>query len=149
MTSIKLSDHVTLTEFTYSDTAVKHGINNEMSINETAAAKLLCEKVFEPLRAYLGKPIKLNSGFRSSQLNKFLKSSSSTSQHCKGEAIDINVGKIGFDYIKNNLDFDQLIWEFGNSENPDWVHVSYKKSGNRKQILKASKKNGKTIYTPY
>ncbi len=146
---MNLSAHVTLQEFTYSDSAVKHGINNEMSATETERAKLLCENVFEPLRSYLGKPIKINSGFRSVQLNKVLKSSSSTSQHCKGEAIDINVGKIGFDFIKNTLDFDQLIWEFGTSEQPDWVHVSFKKSGNRKQVLKATKKNGKTIYSAY
>ena len=144
---MNLSAHVTLAEFTYSDSAVKHGINNQMSESQIASAKLLCENVFEPLRIYLNTPIKISSGFRSAQLNKLIKGST-TSQHSKGEAIDINVGKIGFDFIKNTLDFDQLIWEFGNDENPSWVHVSFS-SKNRKQVLKATKKNGKTIYSNY
>lgn len=144
---MNLSKHVTLKEFTYSDTAVKHGIKNDMNASQIATAKLLCENVFEPLRIYLNTPIQINSGFRSLQLNKLTKGST-TSQHAKGEAIDINIGAKGFNFIKDKLDFDQLIWEFGNDENPQWVHVSYSLR-NRKQVLKASKKNGKTIYSNY
>lgn len=144
---MNLSAHVTLAEFTYSDSAVKHGINNQMSESQIASAKLLCENVFEPLRIYLNTPIKISSGFRSVQLNKMIKGSS-TSQHTKGEAMDLQIGSKGFNFIKDKLNFDQLIWEFGTSEQPDWVHVSFS-SKNRKQVLKATKKNGKTIYSNY
>ena len=95
----------------------------------------------------LNTPIKINSGYRSAQLNKKI-GGSTTSQHCKGEALDLHIGAKGFNFIKDKLNFDQLIWEFGNDENPQWVHVSYS-SKNRKQVLKATKKNGKTIYSNY
>jgi hypothetical protein len=144
---MNLSKHVTLEEFQNSPTATTHGIKNEMSLSQIESAKLLCENVFEPLRIHLNTPIKISSGFRCVQLNKMIKGSS-TSQHCKGEAMDIKIGSKGFNFIKDKLDFDQLIWEFGNEENPQWVHVSYSKR-NRKQVLKASKKNGKTIYSNY
>jgi len=144
---MNLSAHVTLKEFQSSPTATTHGINNQMNESQIASAKLLCENVFEPLRIHLNTPIKISSGFRSAQLNKMIKGSL-TSQHCKGEAMDIKIGAKGFNFIKDKLDFDQLIWEFGNDENPSWVHVSYS-SKNRKQVLKATKKNGKTIYSNY
>ena len=144
---MNLSAHVTLAEFENSPTATTHGINNKMSESQIASAKLLCENVFEPLRIHLNTPIKINSGYRSSQLNKMIKGSL-TSQHCKGEALDLHIGAKGFNFIKDKLDFDQLIWEFGNDDNPQWVHVSYS-SKNRKQVLKATKKNGKTIYSNY
>jgi zinc D-Ala-D-Ala carboxypeptidase len=145
---MNLSKHVTLAEFENSPTATTHGINNKMNESQIASAKLLCENVFEPLRLYLNIPIRISSGFRSVQLNKMIKGSL-TSQHTKGEAMDIKIDAKGFYFIKDKLEFDQLIWEFGNDEQPSWVHVSYKKSGNRKQVLKASKKNGKTIYSSY
>lgn len=144
---MNLSKHVTLAEFQDSSTATTHGINNKMNESQIASAKLLCENVFEPLRLYLNTPIKISSGFRSVQLNKMIKGSS-TSQHTKGEAMDLQIGANGFFFIKTKLDFDQLIWEFGNDENPSWVHVSFS-SKNRKQVLKATKKNGKTIYSNY
>jgi hypothetical protein len=144
---MNLSAHVTLAEFENSATATTHGINNKMSESQIASAKLLCENVFEPLRIYLNIPIKISSGFRCVQLNKMIKGSS-TSQHTKGEAMDLQIGANGFFFIKTKLDFDQLIWEFGNDENPSWVHVSFS-SKNRKQVLKATKKNGKTIYSNY
>ena len=144
---MNLSAHVTLAEFENSPTATTHGINNKMSLSQIESAKLLCEKVFEPLRIHLNTPIKINSGYRSSQLNKKI-GGSTTSQHCKAEALDLHIGAKGFNFIKDKLEFDQLIWEFGNDENPQWVHVSYS-SKNRKQVLKATKKNGKTIYSIY
>lgn len=144
---MNLSAHVTLAEFQDSSTATTHGINNKMNESQIASAKLLCENVFEPLRLYLNTPIKISSGFRSVQLNKMIKGSS-TSQHTKGEAMDLQIGANGFFFIKDKLDFDQLIWEFGNDENPSWIHVSFS-SKNRKQVLKATKKNGKTIYSNY
>jgi len=144
---MNLSAHVTLAEFENSPTATTHGINNKMSLSQIESAKLLCENVFEPLRIHLNTPIKISSGFRCVQLNRMIKGSS-TSQHTKGEAMDIKIDAKGFHFIKDKLDFDQLIWEFGNDENPSWVHVSYS-SKNRKQVLKATKKNGKTIYSNY
>ena len=144
---MNLSTHVTLKEFQGSVSATTHGINNQMSASQIESAKLLCENVFEPLRTYLNTPIEISSGFRSVQLNKMI-GGSKTSQHTKGEAMDIKIGAKGFNYIKDNLNFDQLIWEFGNDDNPQWVHVSFS-SRNRKQVLKASKKNGKTIYSNY
>jgi zinc D-Ala-D-Ala carboxypeptidase len=145
---MNLSAHVTLAEFENSPTATTHGINNKMSLSQIESAKLLCENVFEPLRIHLNIPIKISSGYRSPQLNKMIKGSLS-SQHCKAEAMDIKIDAKGFHFIKDKLDFDQLIWEFGNDEEPQWVHVSYKKSGNRKQVLKATKQNGKTKYNSY
>jgi hypothetical protein len=144
---MNLSAHVTLAEFQDSSTATTHGINNKMNESQIASAKLLCENVFEPLRIHLNTPIKISSAYRSVQLNKMIKGSLS-SQHCKGEAMDLQIGSKGFNFIKDKLDFDQLIWEFGNDENPSWVHVSFS-SKNRKQVLKATKKNGKTIYSNY
>jgi hypothetical protein len=145
---MNLSKHVTIAEFEASGTATNHSITNKMNAFEIERAKLLCENVFEPLRAYLNVPIRINSGFRSVATNKAC-GGAKNSQHCLGEAMDVSIGSKGFHYIKDNLIFDQLIWEFGNDNEPSWVHVSYNKTRNRKQVLKASKKNGKTIYTSY
>jgi len=144
---MNLSKHVTLKEFQASGLATLRNLNNEMSESQIASAKLLCENVFEPLRLYLNTPIKISSGFRSVQLNKMI-GGSATSQHTKGEAMDLQINAKGFNFIKDKLEFDQLIWEFGNDEQPSWVHVSFS-SRNRKQVLKASKKNGKIIYTNF
>ena len=144
---MNLSKHVTLKEFQASGLATLRNLNNEMSESQIASAKLLCENVFEPLRLYLNTPINISSAYRSVQLNKMIKGAIG-SQHTKGEAMDIKVGAKGFNFIKDKLEFDQLIWEFGNDEQPSWVHVSYS-SKNRKQVLKATKKNGKTIYSNY
>ena len=145
---MNLSKHVTIAEFEGSGTAIARSIPNKMNEFEIERAKLLCENVFEPLRAYFNKPIKINSGFRSVATNKAC-GGAKNSQHTMAEAMDVNIGAKGFHFIKDNLVFDQLIWEFGTDSNPAWVHVSYKKTNNRKQVLKASKKNGKTIYTSY
>ena len=144
---MNLSKHVTLKEFQASGLATLRNLNNQMSESQIASAKLLCENVFEPLRLYLNTPIQISSGFRSLQVNKMI-GGSKTSQHTKGEAMDLQINAKGFHFIKDKLEFDQLIWEFGNDEQPSWVHVSFS-SRNRKQVLKASKKNGKTIYTNF
>ncbi len=144
---MNLSAHVTLKEFQASGIAMLRGIKNEMSATQIESAKLLCENVFEPLRLYLNTPIKISSGFRCLQVNRLI-GGSATSQHTKGEAMDLQINAKGFNFIKDKLEFDQLIWEFGNDEQPSWVHVSFS-SRNRKQVLKASKKNGKIIYTNY
>ena len=147
-----ISKHITLKEATYSATGEAKKIDNSPTSEHLANMKLLAEKVFEPMREWYGKPIKINSFYRSKALNLAIPGSSLTSQHSLGQAMDIDTAadnKKLFDYIKANLDFDQMIWEFGTNENPDWVHVSYKATGNRKQILRAKKVNGKSTYETY
>ena len=151
---MKLSTHLDLSEVIRSDSAKRNGISNMPTKEHIANFMLLAEKIFEPVREHFGVPIRISSGYRSKELNAITKGASTTSQHCKGQAIDIDMdgtsltNKQVFDYIKDNLPFDQLIWEFGNEENCDWVHVSYVPNG-RKQILKAFKMNGATKYFPY
>lgn len=150
----RISKYISGKEGVHSDTAKRNGIKNLPNLLQLKAMMLLAEKVFEPMRNHFRVAIAVNSFFRSIELNKII-GGSKTSQHCKGEAIDLD-DKFGgienqqiFNYIKDNLDFDQLIWEFGTDEHPDWVHVSYKAKGNRKQILRAVRKGGKTSYIPY
>jgi zinc D-Ala-D-Ala carboxypeptidase len=151
-----LSNHVSLAEFCHSDTAKRRGIDNTIKDPaHLASAKLLCEKVFEPIREHFGVPIHISSGYRSAALNRAVKGSAS-SQHCKAEAMDIDADRYGkvtnkeiFDYIREHLDWDQMIWEFGNDSQPDWVHVSFKATGNRRQILKAIKEGASTEYVKY
>jgi hypothetical protein len=153
----KLSEHLDLSEVTRSESAKRKGISNMPTEAHIANFKLLAEKIFEPIRTHFRCPIIISSGYRSKELNAAI-GGSLTSQHCQGEAIDIDMdgtpngvtNRMVFDYIKDNLDFDQLIYEFGDSNNPDWVHVSYESTGKqRKQILKAIRVNGKTTYAPY
>ena len=149
---MSISKHISNKEGVYSRTALRLGIENKPNDEQLANMKLLAEKVFEPLRAYVGGHIKINSFFRSPELNKAI-GGSTKSQHCHGQAIDIDdtFGKCTnaemFKFIKKNLNFDQIIWEFGNNNNPDWVHVSYvSENKNRNRCLKAYKENGKTNY---
>lgn len=151
---MKLSEHLSLAEFSRSDTAKRKGIDNTPKGEHLEAAKNLAEKVFEPVRTHFGKPIFISSGYRSAELNKAI-GGAATSQHSKGEAIDIDMDGHGgpsntevYNYIKDNVDFDQLIWEFGDDTKPDWVHVSYKKTGaQRGEILRAKRNSaGKTYY---
>jgi zinc D-Ala-D-Ala carboxypeptidase len=150
---MKISPNLNLAEITRSDTAKRHGIDNTPTAEHLENFKLLADKVFEPIREHFKTPIFISSGYRSKDLNAFIKGSAS-SQHCKGQAIDIDMdgsngevtNRMVFDFIKNKLDFDQLIWEFGTDFNPDWVHVSYVKGKNRKQKLKAIRTSGKTTY---
>lgn len=154
---MNLSAHLSEAEYIKSDTAKRKGIDNSMTPEHTENAKVLAAKVFEPIRLHFAKPIYLSSGYRSKALNSAI-GGSSTSEHCTAEAMDLDQDDRGtgvsnrmvFDYIKNNLVFNQLIWEFGDSQNPDWVHVSYNVDGtNKKQILKAVRENGATKYIPY
>jgi hypothetical protein len=154
---MQLSEHLSLAEVTKSDTAKRRGVSNMPTEAHIANFKLLAENIFEPIRNHFGKPIFISSGYRSAELNKAIGGAAS-SQHCQGEAIDIDMdgrpggvtNKMVFDFIKENLNFDQLIWEFGTDANPDWVHVSYESTGKqRKQILRAVRKGGATSYVPY
>jgi hypothetical protein len=154
---MKLSEHLDLAEVTRSESAKRKGISNEPTAEHLENFKKLAENIFEPIRNHFNVPIHISSGYRSKALNAAI-GGALTSQHCSGEAIDIDMdgssngvtNKMVFDFIKANLNFDQMIWEFGNSSNPDWVHVSYESTGKqRKQILKASKIGGATKYSPY
>jgi hypothetical protein len=154
---MKLSENLSLAEVIRSETAKRFGISNTPTPEHIENFKKLAENIFQPIREHFGKPIHISSGYRSLALNKLIKGSAA-SQHCSGEAIDIDMdgsangitNKMIFDFIKDKLVFDQLIWEFGTSVNPDWVHVSYKSTGKqRKQILRAVKSGGKTSYVPY
>ena len=147
-----ISKHNSYKEGVHSITAIRKGIDNEPNEEQLANMKLVAEKVFEPLRIFINGPIKVNSFFRSPDLNKAI-GGSTKSQHCKGQAIDIDdtYGKATnaemYWWIKENLDFDQMIWEFGNNDNPDWVHVSYvSPDKNRNRCLKAYREDGKTKY---
>ena len=150
----QLSKNFTLEEFTFSPTAIKKGILNKPTELEVSNMEALCENVLEPLREWLNEGsrkkvgIKISSGYRCKHLNDIIGGSKS-SQHMTGQAVDIDLGDKcadAFKYIRENLDFDQMIWEFGNDEQPNWIHVSFTKSLNRKNCLRAYKLNGKTQY---
>ena len=147
-----ISKHISYKEGVHSITAIRKGIDNEPNEEQLANMKLVANNVFEPLRVFINGPIKVNSFFRSPDLNKAI-GGSTKSQHCKGQAIDIDdtYGKATnaemYWWVKENLDFDQMIWEFGNNDNPDWVHVSYvSPDKNRNRCLKAYREDGKTKY---
>jgi len=149
---MKISDHITYAEAIHSNTAKRKGIDNTPSEAQVTAMKLLAEKIFEPLRKWVGGPIKVNSFFRSEALNESIGGASS-SQHCKGQAIDIDdvYGKKTnadmYHWIQTNLDYDQMIWEFGTDMQPNWIHVSYvSEEKNRNKCLKAYKEHGRTKY---
>ena len=134
-----ISKHVNIKEGVYSITATRLGIDNEPTREHLDNMIEVADEIFEPLRSWVGGPIKINSFYRCPELNKAI-GGSDKSQHCKGQAVDI-------DDTYENLDFDQMIWEFGDDDNPNWVHVSYvSPTENRKRCLKAYKKNKITKY---
>ena len=149
---VRLSENFTLTEYTKSQTALRQGIDNTPNEEHLEKAKLLFANVVQPVRNHFG-PTVINSGYRGPALNEAV-GGSSKSQHCKGEAVDIECpGTSNYTvakWIEENTDFDQLILEFYTPGEPNsgWVHVSYIESGNRKQSLTAMKENGKTVYKP-
>jgi|TARA_Y100001938_G_C7932452_1_gene350040 hypothetical protein len=148
----KISKNISYKEGVYSITADRLGLENKPTEEHLANMKEVAEKVFQPLRTWVNAPIKINSFYRSPELNKAI-GGSSKSQHCKGQAMDIDdtyghaTNADMFMYIRENLDFDQMIWEFGDDKNPNWVHVSYvSPEDNRNRCLKAYRENGKTKY---
>lgn len=150
-----ISKHISYNEATNSYTAKKENIDNTPNSQQLESMIALADNIFEPIRIFFNIPIYIASFFRSEELNSKI-GGAYGSQHTKGEAFDLDADRYGhitnkeiFDYIKDNLEFDQMIWEYGNDVNPNWVHVSYKKVNNRKQILKAVKENGKTKYINY
>ena len=152
MSTARISKHVSFKEATRSNTAKRLGISNSPDAYQQSNLEILAHNVFEPLRAWVGGPIFISSMFRSEALNSAV-SGSIRSQHIEGRAMDIDdifgykTNAEMFDYIKNNLEFDTLIWEFGDEDNPSWVHVSYvSEDQNRKRMLRAYKIDGTIQY---
>jgi zinc D-Ala-D-Ala carboxypeptidase len=149
----QLTANFSLHELTKSETALRMGFDNTPGEKETAALKLLAEKVLQPVRDHFGKGVKCNSGFRSPESNAAV-GGSRTSDHCKGQAADIEIPGVPnaelAQWIMDNLDYTQLILEFYTPGIPDsgWVHVSYDPDNLKKQELTATKIAGKTTYLP-
>ena len=148
---MKLSKNFSLKEMTKSQTALRRGIDNEPGDEEEANLQQLCEQVLQKVRDHFGKPVTVNSGYRSPELNKAI-GGSTTSDHCKGMAADIEIPGVSnyelADWIKENCEFRQLILEFYTPGVPDsgWVHVSYNYEENEKKVMTALKEDGKTVY---
>lgn len=149
---MNLSPNLSLSEATKSATAIRHGIDNRPSAGHLEALERTAKMIFQPIRDYFGKPIAVTSGYRSLALNRRIGGSTS-SQHSLGEALDLDADVYGgltnqeiFEFVRDNLEFDQLIHEFGDEDNPAWVHISYRDGNNRGQILRAYSSNGKTRY---
>jgi len=150
---MNLTKNFTLEEMIKSETALRHGMDNTPGENEIGNLKLLCEKVLQPVRDHFGKGVKVNSGFRHPDVNSKV-GGSRTSDHTRGQASDIEIPGVPnaelAEWIKDNLEFRQLILEFYTPGVPDsgWVHVSYVADDNKKEVLTATKKDGKTVYLP-
>jgi zinc D-Ala-D-Ala carboxypeptidase len=151
----KISKYVTYAEVTKSNQATALKLANIPNATQLKNLRLVCTNIFDKVRDHFGKPIGISSGFRSVELNSKI-GGSKTSQHCEGKALDIDGdifgginNKLLFFFIKENCIFDQLIWEFGSENAPDWVHVSFNEGKNRGQVLRALKVGGKTIYKPF
>ena len=149
---MNLSQHLTLNECIKSNTATRLGISNMPSEDHLQNLKDVAEHVFEPIRERFRVPIGISSGYRSPRLNKAVKGSL-TSDHCKGMALDLDAEIFGgltnaeiFHFIKDNLEFKHLIWEFGDDNEPAWVHVSFDKNNNMKKVLKTLKGGGYANY---
>lgn len=150
---MNLSENLTLSEVIRSESAKRYQITNIPTDEHLENLKQLAKNIFQPIRDHFNVPIRISSGYRSAALNKKI-GGAANSQHSTGQAIDIDM--IGtevtnadiFNFVKDNLKFDQLIWEFGNDTEPDWVHISWSKKP-RKQILKAKRNGLQTVYSKY
>jgi hypothetical protein len=148
---MNLTKNFTLAEMTKSETALRHGLENTPGEAEIAAMQLLAEKVLQPVRDYYGMGVKVNSAYRHPDVNSKV-GGSRNSDHTRGQAADIEIpGVANADlaaWIRDNLEFRQLILEFYTPGVPDsgWVHVSYVAEDNKKEVLTATKKDGKTVY---
>ena len=148
---MKLSNNFSLKEMTKSQTATRRGIDNDPGEEEQANLQQLCEQVLQKVRDHFGKPVTVTSGYRSPELNEAI-GGSTTSDHCKGMAADIEIAGVPnhklAEWIKDNCEFRQLILEFYTPGIPDsgWVHVSYDYEENLKKVMTAMKENGRTVY---
>ena len=147
-----ISEHISYKEATHSATALRRDLDNTPNDEQLKCMEEVAENLFEPLREWVGGPIKVNSFFRGEPVNTAI-GGYRKSQHMKGQAIDIDdtfghkTNAEMYHYIKDNLDFDQMIWEFGSDENPNWVHISWvSHRPNRKKLTIAKKINGRTKY---
>ena len=152
---MQLSKNLYLSEVTKSQTAIQKGIKNEPTKEEIQNLKDIAENIFQPVRDHFKVPIGISSGYRSKKLNQII-GGSKTSEHMSGRALDIDADIYGnitnkqiFDFIRKNLEFNQLIWEFGDDNNPDWVHVSFDKGNNKKRVLRAGRDKNGTFYKLY
>jgi zinc D-Ala-D-Ala carboxypeptidase len=144
---MNISDNISFSEATKSQIATRKGIDNTPNDEALENMRLVANMCFQPLREHFNKALGISSFYRSKELNRAI-GGSQTSDHCRGCAIDIDADIYNngisnadiFNWLKDNVDFDQLIWEYGSDKEPNWVHVSYRKEGNRNQILKATKK---------
>jgi zinc D-Ala-D-Ala carboxypeptidase len=150
---MKLTANFSLEELTKSETALRFGLDNTPNDQELSNLVALCESVLQPIRDHFGKGVKVNSGFRDPEVNAKV-GGSKTSDHCKGMAADIEIPGVAnadlAQFIVDNMTFRQVILEFYTPGIPDsgWVHVSYDITDNKKQVLTATKQNGKTVYLP-
>jgi len=147
-----ISKRISYHEGTYSQTGVRRDLDNTPDDDQLKRMEEVAENLFEPLREWVGGPIKINSFFRGEPVNTAI-GGSRKSQHMKGQAIDIDdtfghkTNAEMYHYVKDNLDFDQLIWEFGTDKNPNWLHISWvSHRPNRKKLTVAKKVNGRTKY---
>ena len=148
---MKLSTNFDLSEFTRSRTALKYDIDNQPTPKQQQAIQHLVDTVLQPVRSQIGMVITIASGFRSKALNAKI-GGAHGSQHEKGQAADLECNDNArlFHHIRANCQFDQLIWEFGDANQPDWVHVSVVDgSKNRREVLRAKKIDGKTVYEKF
>ena len=150
---MKLSMNLSLSEVLVSQTAKRLQISNEPTKEHLNNLKQIANNIFQPLRDGLGYPIYVSSGYRSEALNKAIKGSSKTSQHMKGQALDLDAdvykgvtNKDIFLFIRDNLDFDQLIWEYGTINSPAWVHVSFFEGKNRGKVMRCYGKSQYTLF---
>lgn len=150
---MNLTRNFTLHEMTKSETALRHGLDNTPGEVEIGNLTQLCQEVLQPVRDYFGMGVKVNSGYRHPLVNARV-GGSPTSDHCKGFAADIEIPGIAnaqlAEWIEYNCEFTQLILEFYTPGVPDsgWVHVSYNPDNLKKQVLTATRENGKTVYLP-
>ena len=148
---MQLSENFSLLELTKSQTAARKDIDNTPSPEHQENLKLLCTHILQPVRDRFERVVSVSSGYRSKELCLAI-GSKITSQHAKGQAADFEIYGLSnqelANYIKENLDYDQLILEYWKKEDPSsgWVHCSYNVNVNRKQYLKAYKENGRTKY---
>jgi len=150
---MKLTANFTLNELTQSETALRKGLDNAPTQDIISALQSLAVNVLQPIRDHYGRGVKVNSGYRSPEVNASV-GGSKTSDHCKGQAADIEIPGVAnaelAAYIRDELQFTQLILEFYTPGVPDsgWVHVSYDPANLKKQVMTATKRDGKTVYLP-
>jgi hypothetical protein len=151
----EISKNVTYAEAIKSQTATRLGLENTPNEEQLENMKKVANECFQKAREHFGVPIAVTSFFRSPEVNRAI-GGSTTSEHCQGKAMDIDADVFGgvsnsdlFHFFKDNCEFNQLIWEYGNDNNPDWVHISFNEGGNKNQILKVYRQNGRSVYVPY